>query len=105
MKAHDNTPVEVVGTLAGTTLSATEVSVDSQDAEENNEDVEFDGMVSALDTMAKTFKLGDKTIDYSGVMNAPSVSSAQYSTTRWATWAKVRRRLSSPSKLTTWLSG
>ena len=70
----NDAPVEVVGSVTGTTLSATEVSVDSQDAEANNEDVEFDGMVSALDTMAKTFKLGDKTIDYSGVMNAPSVS-------------------------------
>jgi hypothetical protein len=70
----NDAPVEVVGTLAGTTLSATEVSVDSQDAEANNEDVEFDGMVSALDTMAKTFKLGDKTIDYSAVSNPPTLS-------------------------------
>jgi len=70
----NSTPVEVVGTLAGTTLSATQVSVDSQDAEENNEDVEFDGMVSALDTTAKTFKLGDKTIDYSAVSNPPTLN-------------------------------
>jgi len=70
----NSTPVEVVGTLAGTTLSATQVSVDSQDAEENNEDVEFDGMVSALDTAAKTFKLGDKTIDYSAVSNPPTLN-------------------------------
>jgi hypothetical protein len=70
----NDAPVEVVGTLAGTTMSATEVSVDSQDAEANNEDVEFDGMVSVLDTTAKTFKLGDKTIDYSAVSNPPTLS-------------------------------
>lgn len=66
--------VEVAGTLTGTTLTATSVSIDSQDAEDTNEDVDFDGKVSALDTTAKTFMLGDKTIDYSGVSNTPTLS-------------------------------
>ncbi|HEX4598607.1 MAG TPA: DUF5666 domain-containing protein [Burkholderiaceae bacterium] len=66
--------VEVAGTLNGTTLSATAVSIDSQDAESGDDDVEFDGVVSALDTTAMTFQLGDKTIDYSGVSNPPSLS-------------------------------
>ena len=66
--------VEVAGTLTGTTFTATDVSIDSQDAEDANEDVDFDGVVSSLDTTAKTFQLGDKTIDYSGVSNAPTLT-------------------------------
>jgi hypothetical protein len=66
--------VEVAGTLTGTTFTATDVSIDSQDAEDTNEDVDFDGVVSSLDTTAKTFQLGDKTIDYSGVSNAPTLT-------------------------------
>jgi hypothetical protein len=66
--------VEVAGTLTGTTLTATSVRIDSEDAEDANEDMDFDGVVSALDTTAKTFQLGDKTIDYSGVSNLPTLS-------------------------------
>jgi hypothetical protein len=66
--------VEVAGTLTGTTLTATSVTIDTQDTETTNEDVEFAGVVEALDTTTKTFQVGDKTIDYSGILNAPSLS-------------------------------
>ncbi len=66
--------VEVAGTLSSGTLIATDVTIDTQDEEASNEDVEFAGVVEALDTTAKTFQIGDKTIDYSGVSNPPSLS-------------------------------
>jgi len=66
--------VEVAGTLTGTTLIATSVTIDTQDADATDEDVEFAGVVEALDTTAKTFQLSDKTIDYSGISNAPSLT-------------------------------
>jgi len=66
--------VEMAGTLTGSTLTATEVTIDTQDLQANNEDVELAGVVEMLDAAAKTFQLGDKMIDYSGVSNPPSLS-------------------------------
>lgn len=59
--------LKVLGSLAGGVLTATVVEIDQRHADDDDRHPELNGQVTALDLVAKTFKLvgRDETIDYS----------------------------------------
>lgn len=63
----NGTEAEVEGTLSGTTLTAKSVHVESETEDEHTGEVEISDVVANLNVGAKTFTLGEFTVDYSKV--------------------------------------
>jgi len=69
----DGVQVEVHGRRAASTITATRVEVHQEMEGERGHGAEFEGIVSELNTTARTFGLFDFTVDYSAITPLPDL--------------------------------